>query len=141
MATTFPIDNEFVVKCLKLLADDEPNRDEDDEAAEAAEATINNNFKTYLVGYMSNKENIKKLLNFLKSSADDVNNSLKQLQVPDIRLSNFDKTRVDIFIVSNISSTIASDWLPELNSFNLLKRVIEGEKTDYGIINFLIKFL
>lgn len=142
MATTFPIDNLFVVECLKLLAEDDPNRDEDDEDDEVAEATVNDNFKRYLVGYMnSNKENIKKLLNFLKSSVDDVNNSLKQLY-EDPSFVNFDKTRIDIFIVSNISSTIASEWLPELNSFNLLKRVIEieGEK-NYGIFNFLIKFL
>ena len=128
MATTVSIDNEFVAKCLELLEGDDANSDEDDEAAEA---TVNDNFKRYLVRYMSsNKENIEKLLFFLKSSADDV------------RLSNFHKTRVDIFIVSNISSTTASEWLPELNSFNLLKRVIEieGEK-NYGIFNFLIKFL
>lgn len=128
MATTVSIDKEFVAKCLELLEEDDANSDEDHEAAEAE---VNDNFKRYLVRYMSsNKENIEKLLFFLKSSADDV------------RLLNFHKTRVDIFIVSNISSTTASKWLPELNSFNLLKRVIEieGEK-NYGIFNFLIKFL
>lgn len=126
MATTVSIDKEFVAKCLELLEEDDANSDEDHEAAEAI---VNDNFKRYLVRYMSsNKENIEKLLNFLKSSADDV------------RLLNFHKTKVDIFIVSNISSTTASEWLPELNSFNLLKRVIEGEK-NYGIFNFLIKFL
>jgi hypothetical protein len=140
MATTVSIDNVFVEDCLKLLASDvfALGDDEDDKAADAA---MNDYFKRYLVGYMDNKEeNIKNLLFFLKLSHDDVNSS-KQLHDNDIHLSEFDKTRIDTFIVSNISSTIASKWLPEFNNFNLLKKVIEGKKSDYGIIKFLIKFL
>lgn len=126
MATTVSIDNEFVEKCLKLLAEDE--------------AATNDKVKRYLVGYMNNEKNIQNLLNFLKSSDDDVNKSLKQLQDKDL-ISAYDKTRLDTLIISNISSSTASKWLPDFNSFNLLKRIIEGKKSEYVINTFLIKFL
>jgi len=94
--------------------------------------------KKHVVKYMNNHRNFDKLLNFLKSSTDDVNQNLADI---DLRIVPYQKTKLDIDIISNISSSTASKWLPELNSINFVKTIIDGKKSCADINTFLIKFL
>jgi len=96
--------------------------------------------KKHVVEYMNNHKNFDKLLNFLKSSTDDVNQNLADIDL-DLRIVPYQKTKLDIDIISNISSRTASKWLPELNSINLVKTIIDGKKSWANINTFLIIFL
>jgi len=122
-APPFVLDIKFIEKWLKLSKEDDAKA------------------KKHVVEYMNNHRNFDKLLNFLKSSTDDVNWNLAHFLHNDLIIRVYEKTKLDIFIISNISSSTASKWLPELNSIDLLKVIIDGKKSQSVINTFLIKFL
>jgi len=98
--------------------------------------------KTHVVVYMNKHKNVDdvyvRLLNFLKLSSDDVNQFLAHKS---LIILPYEKINLDIDIISNISSSTASKWLPELNSINLVKTIIDGKKSWANINTFLIIFL
>jgi len=125
--TLLDLDVFFIDKWLKLSYQD------DDKA------------KKYVVEYMNNFrnfDNVKNhILNFLKSSTDNVNFYFVYFLEQNLSIGVYEKTKLDIDIISNISSRTASMWLPELNSIDLLKVIIDGKKSESVINTFLIKFL
>jgi len=97
---------------------------------------------TYVSVYMNHHRNVDgiyvRLLSFLKWSPYDVSQFLEGKDI-DLKIYPYEKTELDIDIISNISSSTASKWLPELNSINLLK-VIDDKK--FKSVNiFLFTFL
>ena len=125
--TLLDLDIKFIEKWLILSYQDDG--DNDDKA------------KKHVVDYMNYHRNYDKLLNFLKSSPDDVNQNLAYYPDIDLMMVPFEKIKLDLDIISNISSNTASKWLPELNSINLLKKIIDGKNSCADINTFLIKFL
>jgi hypothetical protein len=99
---------------------------------------------TYVGVYMNHHRNVDgiyvRLLSFLKWSPYDVSQFLAgKGKDKDLKIYPYEKTELDIDIISNISSSTASKWLPELNSINLLK-VIDDKK--FKSVNiFLFTFL